>query len=169
MPAATRRRKTPLSGPGWVIRFKHTVSATVSGLERVHKHTMRVVRAMGCAAGEEDKVDVALREALTNAVVHGSGLNPRKRITVHCFCSETRGMMLLVRDRGRGFDPTQIPDPTAGDNIYKAHGRGIFLIRVMMDQVRYRRGGRDVVMRKRGRGVGFKKTAQNSSARRRPS
>jgi serine/threonine-protein kinase RsbW len=59
--------------------------------------------------------------------------------------------MLLVRDRGTGFDPVKVPDPTEGENIYKAHGRGIFIIRQMMDRVRYRRGGREVVMRKQRR------------------
>lgn len=132
-----------------MLRFRHTVPASIAGLDRVHEHTMRIVRTMRCAEGAEDKVEIALRETLANAVIHGSGYNPRKRISVCCFCSEARGVLLLVRDTGSGFDPSRVPDPTAGENIYKSHGRGIFLIRQMMDQVRYRRGGREVVMRRR--------------------
>jgi len=151
VPAATRRRRPRRAPPGWVLRFRHTVPATVAGLERIHGQTMQIVRAMGCAAGEEHRVDIALREALGNAVIHGSRTNPRKRITVCCFCSEAQGMMLLVRDRGGGFDPAKVPDPTEGENIYKGHGRGIFIMRQMMDRVRYRRGGREVVLRKQRR------------------
>jgi serine/threonine-protein kinase RsbW len=60
-------------------------------------------------------------------------------------------MLLVVRDAGPGFDPTQVPDPTTAENIYAGHGRGIFLMRQLMDHVQYEEGGRQVVMKKASR------------------
>ena len=55
----------------------------------------------------------------------------------------------VIRDPGEGFDPASIPSPILGENIFESHGRGIFLINELMDEVRYERGGTEIHMIKR--------------------
>lgn len=131
-----------------ILRFWQVIPSTVKAVDRVVGRILRIARSMECAKGELDKVELALREALSNAVVHASGGDPKKEVIVCCLCTEDKGMLLVVRDAGPGFDPSQVPDPTTAENIYAAHGRGIFLMRALMDDVRYEEGGRQVVMKK---------------------
>ncbi|MEE9234427.1 MAG: ATP-binding protein [Candidatus Acidoferrales bacterium] len=134
-----------------ILDFWQLIPSTVPAVERVLARILRVARATGCARGELPGVEIALREALSNAIVHGSGGDPKKKVCVSCLCTQDKAMLLVVRDFGPGFDPSRIPDPTTAKNIYRAHGRGIFLMRRFMDRVRYQKGGRQVVMKKAAR------------------
>lgn len=110
---------------------------------------MTEVRAMGCAAGKEFEIETALREALANAVRHGCGNDATKSVEVCAACDEARGMLVVVRDPGPGFDPAAIPSPTVGRNLYRHHGRGIYLINQLMDEVSFEKGGTEIRMLKR--------------------
>src|SRR5471032_89515 len=99
-------------------------------------------------------VSVAIRESVINAIKHGN----RNDATKHVFVDlETPAqgepeLMIRVRDEGEGFDPEEIADPLATENLLKASGRGIFLIRSFMDSVQLRRapeGGMEIRMTKR--------------------
>jgi len=90
-----------------------------------------------------------LTEALANAVVHGAKEDPSKTVECVVACDEERGMIIVVRDPGSGFDPAAIPTPTVGQNIYSNHGRGIFLINQLMDEVKFLKNGTEIHMVKR--------------------
>jgi serine/threonine-protein kinase RsbW len=62
--------------------------------------------------------------------------------------NDAGGILIVVRDPGPGFDPALVPSPICGDNVHSEHGRGVFLIRRLMDEVRYERGGTEIQMRK---------------------
>ena len=109
---------------------------------------MKMVRAMDCACGHEQEIELALQEALANAVVHGAENDPEKKVCCKVACDEGRGMLIVVSDPGDGFDPTKVADPLRAENLYSSHGRGIFLINRLMDQVEFRRGGTEIHMRK---------------------
>ena len=79
---------------------------------------------------------MAVREAVTNAVVHGNQEDETKTIEVNFNCLE-HALEIEVKDQGGGFDPTTVPDPTDGENILKPSGRGIFLMRSFMDDVQW--------------------------------
>ena len=70
-----------------------------------------------------------------------------------CVCDPARGVLIIVRDEGEGFDPAKIPNPVVGQNIYSEHGRGIYLINLLMDEVQFARGGTEIRMRKSGSAV----------------
>jgi serine/threonine-protein kinase RsbW len=91
-----------------------------------------------CGAGEEAAfgVDMAIREAVTNAVVHGNQEDESRQIEI-TFSSSGGELEIQVRDQGKGFDPASVADPTLPDNIMKTSGRGIFLIRSFMDDVQW--------------------------------
>jgi serine/threonine-protein kinase RsbW len=113
-------------------------------LERV----IRLIEESRCVPGEKLAVELALREALNNAVVHGNRLDPGKLVQVYCRCELGKELSLVVRDQGIGFDPSGIADPLALENLQAEHGRGILLMRSQMDQVSFERGGTEVHMRK---------------------
>lgn len=92
-------------------------------------------------------VYLALNEALANAVRHGNRGDPTKRVRVEVRLTPAE-IEVEIQDEGDGFDPGELPDPTAADNLLKTSGRGVFLMRCYMDQVEYRDQGRTVVLRK---------------------
>ena len=107
---------------------------------------MAVVRQMKDLDGKDDSIELALQEALANAVIHGAKEDPRK--TVECLVSSDneRGILIVVRDPGNGFSPDGIPTCTVGENVYSNHGRGIFLINQLMDKVEFRKNGTEIRM-----------------------
>jgi serine/threonine-protein kinase RsbW len=106
-----------------------------------------------CGVGEEAAfgINMAVREAVTNAIVHGNLEDESKSVEVILNCQEN-ALEIEVRDQGDGFDPTQVPDPTDPANLLKTSGRGIFLMRSFMDEVGWTpraEGGMAVRMLKR--------------------
>ncbi|MDE2850977.1 MAG: ATP-binding protein [Acidobacteriota bacterium] len=79
---------------------------------------------------------IALREALANAIKHGNGLDPEKKVDV-CLAVDESGVDITVEDQGSGFDPGAVADPLAPDNLLKTEGRGIFYMRRFMDKIDY--------------------------------
>jgi len=108
---------------------------------------MLLFRKCGCVSESESEVEIALREALANAIIHGNHENPGKHVHVRCRC-ETSEISIAVKDEGRGFDVDKIADPTAPENNGSIHGRGIYLMKALMDEVRFEDGGVAVHMRK---------------------
>jgi len=125
-----------------------TIPGNVGAIDPVVEKIMWVVGRMGCATGKEFEIETALREALANAVVHGCRENPRKQVQVVVACNMEKGMTIVVRDPGRGFDPKVLPSPVEGDQLYSVHGRGIYLINELMDEVKFEKGGREIHMHK---------------------
>jgi serine/threonine-protein kinase RsbW len=96
-------------------------------------------------------VDMAVREAVTNAVLHGNRQDETKMVDVS-FRSLPGAIEITVRDRGEGFDPESVPDPTDPRNLLKASGRGLLFMRTFMDEVelsRHPEGGTLVRMTKK--------------------
>jgi serine/threonine-protein kinase RsbW len=96
---------------------------------------------MAADAGlDEDQVfhvTMAVREATVNAVLHGNEYDPQRKIEGSL---ENTGsdLVFIVADQGHGFNPDHLPDPLAPENVLKSSGRGIFLIRSLMDEVHFR-------------------------------
>ena len=130
------------------VRFDLILAADVGAITPIVNSVLNLVREMGCAEGNEFAVETALREALANAIVHGCKRDPSKRIQCCVACDPARGLLIVVRDPGEGFDPASLPSPVMGENLFAEHGRGIYLINMLMDEVRYERGGTEIHMRK---------------------
>jgi serine/threonine-protein kinase RsbW len=96
-------------------------------------------------------VDMAVREAVTNAVLHGNKQDATKMVEV-TLLNRASTLEITVRDHGAGFDPTSVPDPTAEQNLLKTSGRGILFMNTFMDEIqwlRHDKGGTVVRMIKR--------------------
>jgi serine/threonine-protein kinase RsbW len=114
-----------------------------------------VIRDVGLDEDSQHWVSVSIRECVINAIKHGNRNDASKRVFVE-FATATLGswseLTIRVRDQGEGFDPEEIADPLAPENLLKGSGRGIFLIRSFMDDVELRRvpeGGMEIRMVKR--------------------
>ena len=125
------------------------MSADRNAVDQVVRSVMAVVRNEKCAPGREDDIELALAEALANAVVHGAKSDPSKIVECDVACDEKGGLLIVVRDPGPGFDPSSIENPCVGENIYSHHGRGIFLINQLMDEVQFKNNGKEIHMRKK--------------------
>jgi serine/threonine-protein kinase RsbW len=109
---------------------------------------MLLITKCRCVPESEGDVEIAVREALENAVVHGNHEDPGKHVCVRCRL-ELDAVSISIKDEGRGFDINKVPDPTSHENIQSSHGRGIYLMKALMDEVRFEEGGVVVRMRKR--------------------
>jgi len=132
-----------------LLKLDFQLPGNVESIQPAVDEIMEVVGSIECAEGSEFEVEVALLEALANAVQHGCRDDPSKSIEVCVACEIDQGMLVIVRDPGTGFDPGEIPSPVKGENVFSDHGRGIFLINQLMDNVEYRSGGTEIWMRKK--------------------
>src|ERR1700736_726669 len=78
---------------------------------------MRLIEGSHCVCGAEPSVELALAEALDNAVVHGNRMDRQKLVQVLCRCEPGKGISVVIKDQGQGFDPSAVPNPTAPENI----------------------------------------------------
>ena len=125
-----------------------TFAADPNAISDVAEGVLRLLKAMDCGCGQEFAVETSLRESLANAILHGCKGDPEKKIQVCVACDESRGMLIVVRDPGEGFDPTMLPDPMQAENLFSDHGRGVYMINQLMDDVQFHRGGTEIHMRK---------------------
>ena len=119
-------------------------------LEMVQTVLSHLAGIVGFDADATHYMSVAVRESVVNAIKHGNRQDATKRVMLE-FVVEPHTLQVEVRDEGDGFEPGDVPDPVAPENILKAEGRGIFFMRSFMDDVRYSfpsRGGTVVRMRK---------------------
>ena len=130
-------------------RLRVQIAGRLEAISPAVERMMVEVRAMECSRGKEFEIETALREAIANAVRHGCGHDSGKHVEVCVACDESAGMLIVVRDPGPGFDPAAIASPTVGQNIYRHHGRGIYLINQLMDEVSFEKGGTEIRMSKR--------------------
>jgi anti-sigma regulatory factor (Ser/Thr protein kinase) len=125
-----------------------TISANPNAISGVVDGVMQIAREMKCAEGNEYQIALALHEALANAIVHGCNNDPSKKVECCVACTESSDVVIVVRDPGEGFIPSTVPNPLAAENIRATHGRGIYLINQLMDEVSFERNGAEIRMRK---------------------
>ena len=130
-----------------LVKLDVVLPGDINAVAPVIDKIMAVISEMGCAAGREFAIEVALNEALANAIKHGSANDPSKKIQCCVACDHMRGMLIVVRDPGPGFDPASIPSPVVGQNVFATGGRGIYLINQLVDEVRFEKGGTEIHMR----------------------
>ncbi len=122
------------------VRLRIMMNARAESISQVVDGIMSVIASTQCACGQEMDVELALRESLANAVLHGAQNDASKKVECWVACDDVHGMLVVVRDPGQGFDPAAVNDPLVGENLYSNNGRGIFLINQLMDHVEFKRG-----------------------------
>lgn len=104
---------------------------------------MPKLKAHNFSEDEIFAVHLAMEEAFINAVRHGNKMDPQKEVKIDYLVDDEK-LEISMTDEGRGFDPNVVPDPRCGENLYKAGGRGLLLIRSYMDVVEFNKSGNRV-------------------------
>jgi len=131
------------------VELQQSLASQVSAISLFVDQLMRFILKFRNADGSETDIEMALHEALVNAVMHGNGENPHKRVNVTCRCYVDGEVSITVRDQGKGFDSTALLNPISRENLLLTHGRGIYLMKTLMDEVSFDEGGAVVMMRKK--------------------
>ena len=148
---AKRPPQTTFAGIHWsnsLLELDVWMPSEIGAISPTVEPLIRVIETWRCSEGNEFAVELGLREALNNAVIHGNGMDPNKLVEVRCRIERGKGVWLIVKDQGKGFDPNAVPDPLAAENLQAEYGRGIRLMKLMMDEVSFQHGGTEVHMRK---------------------
>jgi anti-sigma regulatory factor (Ser/Thr protein kinase) len=130
-------------------QFNMVIPADPRSIATVTDGVTELLRERQWTEAEIMGVELAVQEAVANAIRHGCGNDPSKQIQCILTCSDTGDVTVVVRDPGAGFDTQVVADPLHPENVLKTGGRGIFLINQLMDEVGFSDGGRELQMRKR--------------------
>ena len=133
---------------GSLLEVDAWIPSEINKISPLVERLMRLIEGSHCITGEEHEIELALREAVNNAVVHGNRLDACKSVHVWCRCKVAEAISLIISDQGQGFDPRIVPDSVV-ENPEADHGRGIHLMKLAMDEVSFKRGGTEVHMCKR--------------------
>jgi serine/threonine-protein kinase RsbW len=135
--------------PAGSVDIQRDFPATAEEVDAILREIIDTLEKNRCPVGDLDEIRLALREALNNAVKHGSGFDARKKVRVAAHCNPSDGFWISIRDEGPGFDPARVPDPTAPENLERFSGRGLYMIHELMDEVQFLHHGREIQMRRR--------------------
>jgi serine/threonine-protein kinase RsbW len=141
-PFSGRSRSSVLEIDSWMASKIPAISPLVDRL-------MRLIQESQCVPGKEFDIELALREALENAVVHGNQEDTKTRVRIRCRCLPGQEISIIVTDQGKGFDFEKLVGNGITSDPAAEHGRGIQLMKAYMDDVHFERGGSEVHLRKR--------------------
>jgi serine/threonine-protein kinase RsbW len=143
------------------VELRQSLPSRISIISPFVDQLMGFIARFRNSDGSELDVGMALHEALANAIVHGNQQDPGKSVYVACRCTTDGEVSVTVEDEGQGFDADSVADPTAQENRLLTHGRGIYLMKTLLDEVRFECRGAVVYLRKasNARPAAEKKTA----------
>jgi serine/threonine-protein kinase RsbW len=135
------------------VELRQSLASRAADISPFVDQLMRFIKLfmakLGIPKETEEEIEIAVLEALANAVIHGNSENPEKQVHLSCRCSMDGEVSIVVRDEGEGFDSSAVPDPTEPQGLLLTHGRGLHLMRTLMDEVSFEENGTVVRMRKR--------------------
>jgi serine/threonine-protein kinase RsbW len=126
---------------GSLLRLEKVIPSDPALLDDAVDDVTAELDTTACWGGGEpdvENVGLAVREAIANAMVHGNRCDPEKEVRISIAVDEHCDLLVSVKDSGSGFDPDALPNPIAPENILALHGRGIFIMRQLMDEVDFK-------------------------------
>lgn len=113
-----------------------TIPSVFEKMKKVERYIEKVGRKMNFTEDERDNVVIAVTEAVSNAIIHGNKRDRKRKVKIHCQLSPQK-LTIYVKDEGKGFQPNNIANPLDPENILKENGRGIFILKSLMDEVEF--------------------------------
>ena len=135
------------------VEVRQSFRSQIQAISPFIEQLMRFILKFRSTDDSDEDIETALREALANAVTHGNGQDSARHVHVVCRCYIDGEVWITVRDEGRGFDINTVPDPTEPRNRLLSHGRGIYLMQKLMDQVFFEGSGTIVHLRKNSNAI----------------
>src|SRR5919206_2146856 len=137
---ATSRKHQALERKATYEPMSETIELSIDSklefVDLVASVTKNVTAKMGFSEDDASWIELAVHEAVINAITHGNKSAEDKKVDVR-FETGPDALVVVIRDYGAGFDPAKLPDPTSADNLLNPSGRGIFYMRTFMDEVEY--------------------------------
>jgi len=127
--------------------FEVFIPSETSAGQMVQERIVTLLNAMRYHERDVFGVRLALEEALVNAIKHGNQMDPSKKVRITCRV-DTQKVRVEIEDQGEGFQPEEVPDPTADENLERPCGRGIMLMRAFMSLIEYNTTGNCVTLEK---------------------
>jgi serine/threonine-protein kinase RsbW len=127
------------------------IESRIENIDLVQVVVEESLKRLSLTGDSSQRVGIAVREAVANAIRHGNLEDPEKRVEVD-FAVEDGEVVIVVQDQGEGFDPGKVRDPVAEENLLRPNGRGILFMRSFMDSIEYSfqpGEGTRVILRKR--------------------
>jgi serine/threonine-protein kinase RsbW len=131
-----------------VFKMDLLIPACEDAISPVVESVMAAARSTHIGDDKELEIETSLREALANAIKHGCSADPSKCVRCTVAFEKPGSILIVVSDPGNGFDPSHLPDPTSNEHLFDNHGRGIFLINKLMDEVKFEKNGAEIHMKK---------------------
>lgn len=126
-------------GSGDIQSVDASLESTLDSVDTAEADALRVAREIGFDEDDLDRIGMAVRESMVNAVVHGNRYNARKRVHFKVLKGAGR-LTIVIQDEGEGFELSALPDPLAEENLLRQSGRGLLLIQAFMDELEVHRG-----------------------------
>ena len=142
-------------------QFEVTIPSLTSAGEEIQERILKALGELEYSSRDTFSVRLALEEALVNAIKHGNGMDPEKRVRISCEVSPEQ-VRIEIEDEGSGFVPSEVDDPTEDENLDRPGGRGIMLMRAFMNVINYNEIGNRVTLVKL-RDVDSEDAAANSN------
>lgn len=115
---------------------KLTLPSKIEKIEEAAYFVEKIAKKMKFSASDVDNIAIATTEAVSNAIIHGNKEDRSKQVLLEVFPEEDR-IVIIVQDEGEGFNPETVEDPLHPDNLLRERGRGIFILKSLMDEVEY--------------------------------
>ena len=132
-----------------ILEVDSWMPSAIQAISPLVDRLMRLIEESQCIPGAEPDVELALREALDNAIVHGNQEHPETKVHIRCRCEPGKEISIVVTDQGKGCDLGKVVGNGLTSDPASEHGRGIQLMKAYMDDVHFERGGSEVFMRRR--------------------
>lgn len=113
-----------------------TLPSRIDSIAEAAAAAAQIADRLGLGDDAAFGIDMAVREAVTNAVIHGNQQDETKSVEV-VFTNSVESLVITVRDKGSGFDPASVPDPTLSENLMNSSGRGLLFMRTFVDEVEW--------------------------------
>ena len=136
-----------MSEPRWIWQSNRVIPSEIGAARPVTQEVLRQLKRDQWVRRDIFSVQLAMEEALANAIKHGNQLAPDKEVNVVCRIAPSL-VQIEITDEGNGFDPTTIPDPTDDEHLGSPCGRGVMLIRSFMSRVEFNAKGNQILMEK---------------------
>ena len=131
----------------WDWSLQEQIASSLDVGHELIERYIKVLEQFGWDGRDLFHVQLAVEEAIVNAITHGNQESPDKIVEVELHVSR-QATNLRILDQGCGFCPDSLPDPTDDENLETPHGRGVMLMKQMMDEVHYNPCGNQVTMTK---------------------
>ena len=112
------------------------LESELASVDQVEAKAEQLAREAGFDEDSSSQIAMVVREAVINAILHGNQKDPAKHVHVSYELND-EALKICIADEGAGLDPDSVPDPLAPENILRSSGRGIFLMRAIMDEVHF--------------------------------